>query len=84
MIFQTFQERKNQAVTNYILSKFIDYDSIDHPDNETVIRLLDAYKIQNKKKLEQEERNRVNNNVLRSYGLGLHKPSGNPPPTVKK
>lgn len=61
--------------TVFPLSKYVEFDSIDHPDNETVIKILAVYKLQNKKKLEQEERNRLNNSVLKTLGLGIHKPN---------
>ena len=55
------------------MSKLIDFDSIEHPDDETVKRILTAYKVQNKERLEQAERTRLNNIILRSLKLGKHK-----------
>lgn len=58
---------------NLPLSKFVDYDSIDHPDDETVVKILTEYKRKNIKKLEQIERNKINDRILREHKLGKYK-----------
>jgi hypothetical protein len=55
------------------LAKYVDYDSIDHPDDATVQRILAVYKLKHKKRLEQEERNKANDQVLRNYKIGKYK-----------
>ena len=57
----------------YPLNKYIDFDSIDHPPDETVIKILAEYKRLNKKKLEQDERTRLNTQLLKACKLGKYK-----------
>ena len=54
-------------------TKLIDFDSIEHPDDEAVKRILAAYLIANKKAIEQRERTRLNKIVLDNLKLGKHK-----------
>ena len=55
------------------LNKYVYYLAIDHPDAETVVKIIAEYNRKNKKNREQVERNKINDKILRECKLGKYK-----------